>query len=239
MKTSDKPILRGSILSPAMLVLAVGLAGCGGPIVFSGQSPMTIGGDLPPPPPPPPPPPKVEAPKPPPRVELKEDKIQINEKVQFEYNASKIKPESFGLLQDVAKVIKEHPSLKKIMIEGHASSEGNDQYNMKLSDERAKAVRDYLIKEGGVAADRLEAKGFGETKPIATNDTEQGREQNRRVEFNIVQQDSAARKAESAAAAGAAASAAQAEAKKEAAAKADEKKDKAAPAAPAAEPKKK
>jgi len=198
MKISDKPILRGSILSPAMLVVAVGLTGCGGPIVFEGQSATAIGGDLPPPPPPPPPPP--EPPKPPPRVELKEDKIQINEKVQFEYNSSKIKPDSFSLLQEVAKVIKDHPSLKKIRVEGHASSEGNDDYNMRLSDARAKAVRDYLIKEGGVAADRLEAKGFGETKPIASNDTEEGKEQNRRVEFNIVQQDAAARKAEAAAA---------------------------------------
>lgn len=219
MKISDQPILRGFILSQAMLALAVGLAGCGGPIAFAGQMPTVIGGDLPPLPPPPPPPPVVEAPKPPPRVELKEDKIQINEKVQFEYNASKIKPDSFSLLSEVAKVIKDHPSIKKIRVEGHASSDGADDYNMRLSDARAKAVRDYLIKEGGVAADRLEAKGFGETKPIATNDTEQGKEQNRRVEFNIVGQDAAARKAESAAAAaGEAASAAQAEAKKEAAA---------------------
>lgn len=207
MKISDKPILRGSILSPAMLVLAVGLAGCGGPIVFEGQSATPIGGDLPPPPPPPPPPP--EPPKPPPRVELKEDKIQINEKVQFEYNSSKIKPDSFSLLQEVAKVIKDHPSLKKIRVEGHASSEGNDDYNMRLSDARAKAVRDYLINEGGVAADRLEAKGYGETKPIASNDTEEGKEQNRRVEFNIVGQDTAARKAEAAAAPAAAAPAAE------------------------------
>ena len=163
MKISDKPILRGSILSPAMLVVAVGLTGCGGPIVFEGQTATPIAGDLPPPPPPPPPPP--EPPKPPPRVELKEDKIQINEKVQFEYNSSKIKPDSFSLLQEVAKVIKDHPSLKKIRVEGHASSEGNDDYNMRLSDARAKAVRDYLVNEGGVAADRLEAKGYGETKP--------------------------------------------------------------------------
>jgi len=171
-------------------------------------------------------------------VELKEDKIQINEKVQFEYNASKIKPDSFSLLQEVAKVIKDHPSLKKIRVEGHASSEGNDDYNMKLSDARAKAVRDYLIKEGGVAADRLEAKGYGETKPIASNDTEQGKEQNRRVEFNIVEQDSAARKAEAAAAPPAETPAVTppAEPKKEPAA--DPKKDKKDKEPAAAEPKK-
>jgi len=193
MKTSDKPILRGTILSHSVLAAALALAGCGGSTVFSGQMPMTIGGDLPPPPPPPPPPPKEE-PKPPPRVELKQDKIQINEKVQFEYNSSQIKEESHSLLNEVATVIKDHPFIKKILVEGHASSDGADDYNMRLSDARAKAVRDYLVNQAGIAPERLEAKGFGETKPIASNDTEEGREQNRRVEFNITEQDEAARK---------------------------------------------
>jgi hypothetical protein len=127
-------------------------------------------------------------------VELKQDKIQINEKVQFEYNSSQIKDESHGLLNEVAKVIKDHAFIKKILVEGHASSDGADDYNMRLSDARAKAVRDYLVKQAGIAPERLEAKGFGETKPIASNDTEEGREQNRRVEFNITEQDEAARK---------------------------------------------
>jgi OOP family OmpA-OmpF porin len=158
---------------------------------------MSVGGDLPAPPPPPPPP--EPPPEPPKRVELKQDKIQINEKVQFEYNSSKILEESHSLLDEVASVIKENDFIKKIQVEGHASSEGADDYNMRLSDARAKAVREYLV-GAGVPADKLVAKGFGETKPIVSNDTEEGREQNRRVEFNILEQDLEARKAAGAAA---------------------------------------
>jgi OOP family OmpA-OmpF porin len=192
MQISDKPILRGIILSHSVLaLLALGLAGCG-PTVFAGKTPMSIGGDLPAPPPPPPPP--EPPPEPPKRVELKQDKIQINEKVQFEYNSSKILEESHSLLDEVASVIKENDFIKKIQVEGHASSDGADDYNMRLSDARAKAVREYLV-GAGVPADKLVAKGFGETKPIVSNDTEEGRQQNRRVEFNILEQDLAARQA--------------------------------------------
>jgi outer membrane protein OmpA-like peptidoglycan-associated protein len=84
-------------------------------------------------------------------------------------------------------VIKANPQLTKILIEGHASSDGDDKHNMELSDKRAKAVREALVAKG-VKAEVLEAKGFGETKPIASNDTDEGKEKNRRVEFTIVKQ---------------------------------------------------
>lgn len=186
MKTSRKPMMRGIALSQAVLLSAVGLAGCGGVTVFQDQTPVAVNGTLPPPPPPPPEPPP--APEPPPRVELKEDRIEIHEKVQFEYNSANILEVSHSLLNEVADVIKKTPRIKKIQVEGHASSDGADDYNMKLSDKRAKSVRAYLISQG-VAEGKLVAKGFGETKPIADNATEEGKEKNRRVEFNIIEQD--------------------------------------------------
>jgi len=185
MKTSHKPMMRGFVLSQAVLLSAVGLAGCGGVTVFQDQTPVAVMGTLPPPPPAPEPEPE---PEPPPRVELKEDRIEIHEKVQFEYNSAKILEVSHSLLNEVADVIKKTPRIKKIQVEGHASSDGADEYNLKLSDRRAKAVRAYLITQG-VSKDALVAKGFGETKPIADNNTEEGREKNRRVEFNIIEQD--------------------------------------------------
>lgn len=187
MKTSRKPMMGGIALSQAVLLSAVGLAGCGGVTVFQDQTPVAVNGSLPAPPPPPPPEP-APAPEPPPRVELKEDKIEIHEKVQFEYNSSNILEVSHSLLNEVADVIKKTARIKKIQVEGHASSDGNDDYNMKLSDKRAKSVRAYLITQG-VPEAKLVAKGFGETKPIADNATEAGKEKNRRVEFNIIEQD--------------------------------------------------
>jgi len=84
-------------------------------------------------------------------------------------------------------------------VEGYASAEGDDFYNKQLSDRRAKAVMKYVVAHG-VDDSRLVAKGFGEESPIASNDTEEGREKNRRVEFNILERGPAP---ESVAAAGA------------------------------------
>jgi OOP family OmpA-OmpF porin len=90
-------------------------------------------------------------------------------------------------LDELTSVIKANPQITKILIEGHASSEGNPAHNLKLSDERAHAVMDYLEKHG-IEKGRLSAKGFGATHPIADNKTEEGREKNRRVDFTIVSQ---------------------------------------------------
>lgn len=167
------------------------VAACSGTMAFQGQSALTIVGN----PPPPPPPPKEEPPAPPPRVEVRSDRIEIHEKIQFEYAKANIKPESHSLLDEIADVIKKNPHIKKIRIEGHASSEGNPDFNRKLSDDRAKAVMAYLVGKG-IDKERFTAKGFGSDKPIASNDTEAGREKNRRVEFNIVEQDVTQKKVE-------------------------------------------
>jgi outer membrane protein OmpA-like peptidoglycan-associated protein len=139
-------------------------------------------------PPPPPPKPKVVQEKPK-RVVVEENRIAINEKIEFDFNKATIRPESDGLMADLIAVIKENPHIKKIAIEGHTSSEGSDKYNLKLSDQRAKAVMNYLVTKGSLPKEMFTAKGFGEKKPISDESTEDGKENNRRVEFNIVEQD--------------------------------------------------
>jgi outer membrane protein OmpA-like peptidoglycan-associated protein len=189
--------LRKSSKNNAYAVLLSGatlLAGCGGVIEFQGQKALAVQGE----PPPPPPPPKPEPPKPPeppPRVEVRDNKIEIHEKIQFEVAKATILEQSFGLLNEIADVIKKNPHIKKIAIEGYASAEGDAKMNLKLSDDRAKSVMKYLV-DHGVEKERVTAKGFGVTKPIATNDTDEGREKNRRVEFNIIEQDVKKRKVE-------------------------------------------
>ena len=176
------------IVGASMLFALAAMAGCGGVTPFQGGQAYAING-TPPPPPPPPPPPVVEAPKPPPRVELKDNKIDFKEKIQFEVNKATIKAESGSLLHDIAEVIKANPQVKKISIEGHASQEGNAAANKKLSDDRAKSVMDWLIKKETIPAASLTAKGYGSERPLAGVDqsNEEGREKNRRVEFLVTE----------------------------------------------------
>jgi outer membrane protein OmpA-like peptidoglycan-associated protein len=128
--------------------------------------------------------PQVEA-----RVEITDDKIIIREKIQFDFDKATIRSESDSLLAEIAKVMNDNPRLKKIRIEGHASSEGNHNHNVKLSKSRAKAVLDHLVKKGKVNKSRLESEGYGPDRPISSNDSETGREANRRVEFTILEQE--------------------------------------------------
>jgi OOP family OmpA-OmpF porin len=167
------------------LVLAA--AGCSNTMAFSDTSSIMVVGHPPPPPEPPapPPPPPPEAPK---RVEVQQDQIVIREKIQFETDQAVIKPESFDLMNEIVGVVNGNPQIKRLSIEGHTDNVGSDKHNQKLSDKRAAAVRNYLV-EHGVTPDRLVSKGWGESKPLADNDTEAGREQNRRVEFIIAEQD--------------------------------------------------
>jgi outer membrane protein OmpA-like peptidoglycan-associated protein len=191
-RTGPKFITLTALLSGAFILSACG----GGTLAFQGASPIAITGTPPAPPPPPPPPPKKEEPPaPPPRVEVRDNKIEFKEKIQFENNKATILPQSFSLLDDIVKVIKDNDHIKKIAIEGHASAEGDAKKNLTLSDERAKAVMKYCV-DHGIDAKRLTAKGFGITKPISDNATEEGREKNRRVEFNIVEQDITKKKIE-------------------------------------------
>jgi outer membrane protein OmpA-like peptidoglycan-associated protein len=127
------------------------------------------------------------------RVEITEAAIVINEKVFFELNKATIKPESFGLLDEVADTLIKNPRIKLVEVQGHTDTAGPDAKNLKLSDARAKSVMDYLVSKG-VAKERLVAKGYGESKPLVPTpkgqkETPEAAEQNRRVEFIILQQD--------------------------------------------------
>lgn len=101
--------------------------------------------------------------------------------INFDYNKATIKPESMGTLNMIVQVMKDNPDLK-FEVGGHTDSDGDDGYNLKLSQQRADAVKSQLIIMG-VAAERLTSKGYGESKPIAPNSTEEGKANNRRVEF--------------------------------------------------------
>jgi outer membrane protein OmpA-like peptidoglycan-associated protein len=103
----------------------------------------------------------------------------------FDYNSASLKPESYSELNMLANFLKEHPNIK-IEISGHTDSLGNYEYNMKLSLRRANSVVNYLVKQG-IDRHRLIPKGYGPTKPIASNKTPEGRALNRRVEFKIIE----------------------------------------------------
>ena len=119
------------------------------------------------------------------RVFISGGKIQILDKIYFEYNKAAIRPESYDILNQVAETLKQNMQIAKVEIQGHTDSRGSDQYNLELSDKRAAAVRTYLIDRGGVAGDRLTSKGYGETVPLDKNEDEQAWAKNRRVEFVI------------------------------------------------------
>jgi outer membrane protein OmpA-like peptidoglycan-associated protein len=126
-----------------------------------------------------------------PLVAVTQKEITIKQQVQFAVDSAVILPESTGLLTEIADVIQRNPRIHKVEIQGHTDSNGDDQHNQVLSEDRANSIRTWLISHG-VPADRLEAKGYGEKKPLVPNVTEGNRQKNRRVQFIIVDQDKAA-----------------------------------------------
>jgi outer membrane protein OmpA-like peptidoglycan-associated protein len=117
-------------------------------------------------------------------VEVKRERIVIRQQVRFATGRSKVLPDSFALLGQVAQVLQDFPRMR-VSIEGHTDSVGGEAANLKLSQQRAEAVRAWLVAKG-IAPARLQAAGFGPTRPMASNGTARGREQNRRTEFRIV-----------------------------------------------------
>jgi outer membrane protein OmpA-like peptidoglycan-associated protein len=102
--------------------------------------------------------------------------------ILFDSGSDKIKAESYKTLADIGQLLTGAPGLR-LSIEGHTDSEGADDYNLKLSESRAKSVKSYLVDTYKIDGARLETKGLGETKPIDTNDTAEGKATNRRVEL--------------------------------------------------------
>jgi outer membrane protein OmpA-like peptidoglycan-associated protein len=105
--------------------------------------------------------------------------------VYFELGKSKLRTESYPALTEAAQIMKANPDIR-VEIQGHTCSIGSDESNQKLSEKRAYAVVNFLVQYGGVDPKRLTAKGYGEGSPIAPNDTDEGRQLNRRVDFVIL-----------------------------------------------------
>lgn len=104
--------------------------------------------------------------------------------VFFDFDKWNLRPESYLELNRVVGLLNDHPTMK-IEMSAHTDSYGSDEYNFVLSDKRAKSVVDYILSQG-ISPDRITSKGYGETKPVATNETDEGRQLNRRVEFTIL-----------------------------------------------------
>ena len=176
--------------------------------IYSVGLSFDFGGSEPPPPPPPaaPPPP----PPPPPNPDLDGDGVPNErdkcpntrpgavvdldgceveavielEGVNFDFDKATIRPEGKAILNGAAALLKTHDRVV-VEVAGHTDSIGSEEYNQGLSERRANAVKDYLVAQG-ITATRLTARGYGELRPIASNDTEEGRAENRRVELIVL-----------------------------------------------------
>ena len=120
------------------------------------------------------------------QVELTVEKIEVKGEVYFDTAKATIQAESNALLDEVAQVMIDHPELVRLRIEGHTDSRGEAAYNLQLSKDRAAAVKAYLQGKG-VAPDRLESEGYGETKPLMRGESAAAWEKNRRVDFFIAE----------------------------------------------------
>jgi outer membrane protein OmpA-like peptidoglycan-associated protein len=129
---------------------------------------------LPPPPRPAPPPP----PPPPTRRRI------ILRGVNFDFDKATIRPDAVAILDEAVEILREQPGID-VSVDGHTDAVGSDEYNERLSERRARAVADYLARHG-IDRARLQPRGFGESHPVASNDSAEGRAQNRRVELNTV-----------------------------------------------------
>lgn len=103
--------------------------------------------------------------------------------ILFDFDSDRVKEESYSILQNLADALTYDLPNAKLVVAGHTDSIGTEEYNMGLSRRRAKAVKDVLVFAYAIAADRLFLRWYGENQPIASNETKQGRAQNRRVEF--------------------------------------------------------
>ncbi|MCS7076650.1 MAG: OmpA family protein [Bacteroidia bacterium] len=105
-------------------------------------------------------------------------------KVHFDPGSANLRPESYEDLNTVVDLLKSNPDLR-IEIQGHTDNQGDKQKNMQLSQERAMSVKNYLVKKG-IDPSRIDAVGYGDTQPIASNDTEANRQKNRRIEYRVI-----------------------------------------------------
>jgi OOP family OmpA-OmpF porin len=125
-----------------------------------------------------------------PGTRLVEQEIVLSQQVQFETDTSVLRPESDKVLSEVARVLRRHPELELVEVQGHTDDTGTAEHNQTLSQDRAARVVAWLVARA-VEAARLRAKGYGAERPIADNGSEEGRTKNRRVEFKIVRRKAA------------------------------------------------
>jgi OOP family OmpA-OmpF porin len=133
--------------------------------------------------------PEIKEIKPAPKAETAFERQLLEKKrvtlmVQFEINKAIVKPEYSNDIKKIADVMIKHSNLN-ILIEGHTCNLGRKEYNLKLSQRRADAVKAFLVNKYGIDSDRIATKGFGFSRPIADNNTKAGREKNRRIETSI------------------------------------------------------
>jgi OOP family OmpA-OmpF porin len=110
-------------------------------------------------------------------------KLRLN--ILFDTEKATIRSESYPQLDEVGEILAKHSDIR-VEVGGHTDTEGDEGYNQSLSQSRAEAVKAYWVSKFGIKADRLVAKGYGESDPASTNDTAQGRQQNRRVELTVL-----------------------------------------------------
>lgn len=125
-----------------------------------------------------------------------EGEVKILERIEFDTNRATLRPGSDNVLKAVAEILEQHKDIKRIQVQGHTDNRGAKDYNKALSEKRAAAVKKWLV-AAGIDVKRLESKGLGQEQPIDSNETESGRQINRRVQFIILDKAQGALKPES------------------------------------------
>ena len=120
------------------------------------------------------------------QAKLTGKEIVILQPVHFESNRAVIRSQSYPILNSVADLLKQNQTILKVRIEGHTDNEGPDRLNLRLSQERAEAVKNYLVRQG-ISGNRLQARGWGEKHPQVPNNSAFNKSKNRRVEFHVVE----------------------------------------------------
>jgi outer membrane protein OmpA-like peptidoglycan-associated protein len=174
----DNNELEGAGIAAASMLVGAGVGYLGCSLMQREQKPEPR--QAPPAPPrPPPPPPPPPPPKPDPCTGL----VRL-EGVKFDHDKSELGPNAGSILDETVTALQRCPE-KRVRLDAYTDSAGSDAYNQALSQRRADSVRAYLVQHG-VAAARIDARGLGESNPVASNDTAEGRAQNRRVELQPI-----------------------------------------------------
>ena len=119
-------------------------------------------------------------------VKIEGKEIKISKQIHFETDSAKILGDSNSLMEEIADVMQRNPNIKRVEIQGHTDNTGTREHNATLSQERADAVKTWLV-HAGVDSSRLVAKGYGQERPLAPNVTAANRARNRRVQFIILE----------------------------------------------------